>query len=112
MTYSAEIKRYENQADEITRDVLLAIRRSFIMPFDRSDIRDLITAMDDDLDQMHQTAKAALFYETREFEPPARRMGDIILQAAELTRSAVPLRRTIRPNVAKLNAFSEKIAII
>jgi len=38
--------------------VLLAIRRTFITPFDRSDIRDLITAMDDAIDQMHQTAKA------------------------------------------------------
>ena len=63
-----EIKRHENEADEITRDVLLAVRRTFITPFDRSDIRDLITAMDDTIDQMHQTAKATLIYETRDFE--------------------------------------------
>ena len=42
-----EIKRYENDADEVTRDVLLAVRRTFITPFDRGDIRDLITVMDD-----------------------------------------------------------------
>ncbi len=109
---SREIKRFENQADDITRDVLLAIRRTFITPFDRSDIRDLITAMDDAIDQMHQTAKATLLYETHEFEPPMRRMGDIIVQAAELTRTAVPLLRTMGPNAAKLNAFSEEISKI
>jgi predicted phosphate transport protein (TIGR00153 family) len=109
---SREIKRFENQADDITRDVLLAIRRTFITPFDRSDIRDLITAMDDAIDQMHQTAKATLLYEAHEFEPPMRRMGDIIVQAAELTRTAVPLLRTMGPNAAKLNAFSEEISKI
>src|SRR3954452_16959873 len=35
----------ENEADAITREVLLAVRRSFITPFDRGDIKDLITAM-------------------------------------------------------------------
>jgi len=68
--YSKEIKRYENDADEITRDVLLAVRRTFITPFDRGDIRDLITVMDDTIDQMHQTAKATLLYEIRDFEAP------------------------------------------
>ncbi len=109
---SREIKRFENQADEITREVLLAVRRTFITPFDRSDIHDLITAMDDTIDQMHQTAKATLLYETREFEPSMRRMGDIIVQSAELTRKAIPLLRAINPNAAKLTAFSEEITRI
>jgi len=47
--------------------------------------------MDDTIDEMHQTAKATLLYEVREFGAPMRRMGDIIIQAAELTQSAIPL---------------------
>ncbi len=106
---SDEIRRREHEADAITRDVLLAVRRTFITPFDRSDIRDLITAMDDAIDQMHQTAKATLLYEMREFDPSMRRMGDIIVQAAELTRGAIPLLRAMRQNAGKLNAFGEEI---
>ncbi|MGA8169882.1 MAG: DUF47 domain-containing protein [Methylocystis sp.] len=109
---AAEIKRFENQADDITRDVLLAIRRTFITPFDRSDIRDLITAMDDAIDQMHQTAKATQMFETTDFEPQMLRMGDIIVQAAELTRDALPLLRKMGPNAVTLNAFSEEISKI
>lgn len=41
----------EAQADEITRAVLMAVRRSFITPFDRSDIQGLISSMDDAIDQ-------------------------------------------------------------
>jgi uncharacterized protein Yka (UPF0111/DUF47 family) len=104
-----EIKRYENEADEVTPDVLLAVRRTFITPFDRGDIRELITVMDDTIDQMHQTAKSTLLYETREFEAPMRRMGDIIVQAAELTQISIPLLRSMHQNASRLNYFSEEI---
>ncbi|MGD9659225.1 MAG: DUF47 domain-containing protein, partial [Methylocystis sp.] len=107
-----EIRRQEQEADAITREAHLAVRRTFITPFDRSDIRDLITAMDDAIDQMHQTAKATLLYETREFEPAMRRMGDIIVQSAALTRAAMPLLRSMRQNAGSLNAFSEEITRI
>lgn len=107
-----EIRRKEHEADDITREAHLAVRRTFITPFDRSDIRDLISAMDDAIDQMHQTAKATLLYESREFEPAMRRMGDIIVQSAELTRGAIPLLRSMRQNAGRLNAFSEEITRI
>lgn len=109
---SQEIRRKEHEADEITREAHLAVRRTFITPFDRSDIRDLVTAMDDAIDQMHQTAKATLLFEAREFEPGMRRMGDIIVQAAALTRDAIPLLRTMRQNAGRLNAYSEEITRI
>ena len=109
---SQEIRRQEHAADEIARDALLAVRRTFITPFDRSDIRELVTAMDDTIDQMHQTAKATLLYETREFDSSMRRIGDIIVQAAELTREAIPLLRAMRQNAGRLGAFSEEIGRI
>ncbi|MEK4034517.1 DUF47 domain-containing protein [Methylocystis sp. IM3] len=107
-----EIRRQEHAADDITREALLAVRRTFITPFDRSDIRDLIVAMDDTIDQMHQTAKATQLYEVREFDASMRRIGDIIVQSAELTRNALPLLRAMSQNAAKLNAFSEEITRI
>ena len=36
-----EISKRENEADEITREVLTALRRTFITPLDRGDIKDL-----------------------------------------------------------------------
>jgi predicted phosphate transport protein (TIGR00153 family) len=110
--FSREIKRQEHIADAITRDTLLAVRRTFITPFDRGDIRDLITAMDDAIDQMHQTAKATLLYEARDFDPSMRRMGDIIVEAAELTKGAIPLLRAMRQNAGRLSSFSEEISRI
>jgi uncharacterized protein Yka (UPF0111/DUF47 family) len=53
----------ERDADDITREVLIAIRRTFITPFDRGDIKDLITAMGNSIDQMQKTAKTIMLFE-------------------------------------------------
>jgi uncharacterized protein Yka (UPF0111/DUF47 family) len=61
------IVEHEAKADDITREMLMAVRRSFITPFDRSDIQELITSMDDAIDQMHQTAKVITLFEVDRF---------------------------------------------
>ena len=102
----------EEEADAIAHEVLQAIRRSFITPFDRGDIQGLITAMDDAIDQMNKTAKAVLLFEIKKFEPEMHRMGDQIVQAAELTAEAVPLLRRMNPNANRLLALCGDIARI
>src|SRR5215212_7805443 len=59
----------ENEADAITREVLLAVRRTFITPFDRGDIKDLISSMDDSLVHMQATTKTILLFKVTQFEP-------------------------------------------
>jgi uncharacterized protein Yka (UPF0111/DUF47 family) len=72
------VMRQEEEADTITRDVLIGIRSTFITPFDRGDIKDLITSMDDAIDQMQKTAKAIILFEMTSFEPEMRAMADAI----------------------------------
>jgi len=104
-----QVMDFENQADAITRDVLVLTRRSFITPFDRSDIKELITALDDSIDQMQKTAKAILLFEVTSFEPQMAQMGDIIVQTAKLTVDAVALLGSMRQRSAALNALTEEI---
>ena len=88
------------EADEITRQVLTAVRRTFITPFDRTDIQDLATSMDDAIDQMNKTAKVITLFEVRSFDPQMQQMGEIILQAAKLVLEAMPLLSSIGKNAA------------
>jgi hypothetical protein len=99
----------EAEADEVNRAVLTAVRRTFITPFDRSDIQDLVTSMDDAIDQMNKTAKAITLYEVRSFDPHMQQMGQVILEAAGLLLEAVPLLRSIGTNAERLHALTEKI---
>src|SRR3546814_19674329 len=52
------IAEFEHQADTVTRDVLHAVRRTFITPFDRIAIISLISSMDDPIGDTHQTDNA------------------------------------------------------
>jgi predicted phosphate transport protein (TIGR00153 family) len=108
----AAIDRHEAAADEITREVFLAIRRTFITPFDRSDIRDLTTALDDAIDQMHKTAKSIRLFEVSTFQPEMRELGDLAIQAAYLTVEATELLRDMGRNARRLNAIAEAVTRI
>jgi len=109
---SAEVIRQEEAADEITRSVFLAVRRTFVTPFDRSDIRDLVTALDDAIDQMRKTAKSITLFGMVEFRPEMRELGDLAIQAAYLTLEATELLRNMRRNADRLNAIAEAVTRI
>jgi uncharacterized protein len=107
--YCEQIFDREAEADEITRQVLTAVRRTFVTPFDRTDIQDLITSMDDAIDQMNKTAKIITLFEVRSFEPQMQQMGSVIVEAAKLVREAVPLLSSIGNNAGRLNALTAQI---
>jgi predicted phosphate transport protein (TIGR00153 family) len=110
--YCKQLFQREAEADDVTREVLVAVRRSFITPFDRTDIQDLISSMDDAIDQMNKTAKTIVLFEIRSFEPQMQQMSEIILQSAKLVLEAVPLLSSIGANATRVNALTTKLITI
>jgi predicted phosphate transport protein (TIGR00153 family) len=104
-----EIEEREHDADNIIREVLQGVRRTFLTPFDRSAIISLISAMDDAIDQMQQTAGAISLYDVTEFTPEMRDMAAIIVDCARVTAEALPLLRNIRPNAGRLHQLTERL---
>jgi predicted phosphate transport protein (TIGR00153 family) len=104
-----QVFQREAEADDVTREVLLAVRRTFITPFDRTDIQDLISSMDDAIDQMNKTAKTIVLFEVHTFEPEMQQMSEIILQCSKLVLEAVPLLSSIGANAGRLNTLTTKI---
>jgi predicted phosphate transport protein (TIGR00153 family) len=107
--YIAEIHRREHEADDIIRQVLISVRRTFLTPFDRGAITSLIGAMDDAIDEMQSTARAVDVYELRKFEPEMREMVAMIAEAASLTAEAMPLLRDISRNGTRIHEITEKV---
>jgi predicted phosphate transport protein (TIGR00153 family) len=107
--YIAEIHRREHEADEIIRQVLTTVRRTFLTPFDRGSITSLIGAMDDAIDEMQATARAVDTYDLRSFEPEMREMVAMIAEAANLTAEAMPLLRDISRNGTRIHQITERI---
>jgi predicted phosphate transport protein (TIGR00153 family) len=107
--HGAAVAKHENDADEITREVMLLVRRTFITPFDRADIIDLISSMDDAIDQMHKTAKVTALFEQRSFHPDMLRLGETIVKTADLVAEAVRLLRSMKNNASRLNTITDQV---
>ena len=102
----------EHDADILTREVLIAVRRTFITPFDRGGVKDLITAMDNTIDQMQKTAKTIMLFDQRSFTSQQREMADAIVLCAALVREAMPLLSSMNTNAGRLSEISEQISQI
>jgi predicted phosphate transport protein (TIGR00153 family) len=103
--YATEICRLEEAADRITRETIVAIHRSFVTPFDRSQILDLITALDDTIDLMKDTGCRMIRYGVG-FTPEMQGMADCAVSATIQIRDSLPLLASIDRNVDRLTAMS------
>ncbi|HEY4142448.1 MAG TPA: DUF47 domain-containing protein [Pseudolabrys sp.] len=102
----------EQDADDVTREVLIAVRRTFITPFDRGNIRDLITSMDNSIDQMQKTAKGVKLFDVTEFTPQMREMADVVVKCAQLQKEAVPLLSSISTHAVKISDLTAQISAL
>jgi uncharacterized protein len=109
--YQAVMDR-EHDADDVTREVLIAVRRTFITPFDRGNIRELITSMDNSIDQMQKTAKAVRLFEVTEFTPHMKTVADVILECAKLVQEGVPLLKSISSEAGRLSELTARISAL
>jgi predicted phosphate transport protein (TIGR00153 family) len=108
----AIVMQREQEADDVTRDVLMMLRRSFITPFDRGAIKDLITSMDNSIDQMQKTAKGIMLFDVRSFTPHQKEMADAVVTAAGLVREAVPLLQSLNSQATRISGITQQLSEI
>ncbi len=104
-----EVIEREHDADEITREVLHEVRRTFLTPFDRGAITSLIGSLDDTVDEMRAAALAIDLYKFTTFSPQMRDMAAIVVDAARLTAEAMPLLRDVAKNGKRLHELTERL---
>jgi uncharacterized protein len=107
-----EIHDREHDADDVIREVLQTVRRTFLTPFDRGAITGLIAAMDDAVDEMHAAAAAVDLYDVTGFEAEMKEMVTLIVTAARLTSEAMPLLRDVARNATALHTLTERLVQI
>jgi predicted phosphate transport protein (TIGR00153 family) len=76
-----EIKALENQGDEITREIVRTLNRTFVTPFDHEDIYALTSGLDDILDYIEEVADTADLYRITTIPEPARELARLLARA-------------------------------
>src|SRR6188508_3122920 len=60
-----EIQALEKQGDKIDREISARLEQSFVAPFDREDIHDLTSRLDDVVDYIQAVAESLVIYDVR-----------------------------------------------
>ncbi len=89
--YANEIDELERKADAITHDTLAQLHTSFITPFDRDEIHQLINGMDDILDIIQDVAESMALYDIHQAPPEAKAMADVTEACCARVQSVVKL---------------------
>ena len=92
--FASQIKAVEHEADDLTREVIARLDRSFVTPMDREDIHLLAYRLDNVIDLVDGTARRVLVFRVTAIREPAHRLADVLNRAAiVLERAVADLRR-------------------
>ncbi|MFO7617323.1 MAG: DUF47 family protein [Bacteroidales bacterium] len=103
-----EIKNLENQADDIAHSVFDALDTTFITPFDREDIHQLVSKMDDVLDFINAVSQQIKLYKPKKLPAGYRELNMIVVRGCEQIRIAVMELRNLKKPI-KINDACVKI---
>jgi len=86
-----QIHRIEREGDELTHAILTKLNQTFITPFDREDIHELASKLDDVLDFINAAGARIVMYRIATPPPAAGELAAIILRQCEELQKAVSL---------------------
>jgi predicted phosphate transport protein (TIGR00153 family) len=86
-----QIHRIEREGDELTHAILTKLNQTFITPFDREDIHELASKLDDVLDFINAAGARIVMYRISAPPPAAGELANIILMQSQELQKAVSL---------------------
>jgi predicted phosphate transport protein (TIGR00153 family) len=94
--HAQRIDAAERAADKITHECIALLHKTFITPFDRDQIHQLITAMDDILDLIQDVAESVALYDLRRITPEAKQLAEICHMSCERVKTVVGLLTNVK----------------
>jgi predicted phosphate transport protein (TIGR00153 family) len=91
-----QIKDIEHEGDLITHDTIENLNRTFITPFDREDIHDLITSLDDVLDYIEACAERLFLFKIEKTTEEAILICGVLVKSVKQLEQAVSQLRRLK----------------
>lgn len=85
----------EHEADDATHSIMRRLNQTFVTPFDRDDIYNLASSLDDCMDFMEEAADLIVLYKVDELPARVSDQVQVLQRAAELTAEAMPRLRSM-----------------
>jgi predicted phosphate transport protein (TIGR00153 family) len=84
------MREAEHAADETTHAIVRRVNSTFVTPFDREDIYNLASGIDDVMDMMDEVVDLILLYEVKVLPAELSNQVEVIQRCAEITATAMP----------------------
>ncbi|HVY45052.1 MAG TPA: DUF47 family protein [Minicystis sp.] len=84
-----QVNDAEHRGDKITHETIARLHKTWITPFDRSDIHRLITRLDDVLDLVDAVAERVVIFEIKERLPIAVELAAQLVEGVKAVEAAV-----------------------
>ena len=91
-----KIHTIERAGDELTHAILTKLNQTFITPFDREDIHELVGGMDDIVDTVDAIAKRITLYHLKGIKSWFLKQADVLVQATIVVNEAMHRLRKAR----------------
>ena len=105
--HAQRIDAAERAADKVTHETISLLHKTFITPFDREQIHQLITTMDDILDLIQDVAESIALYDLHSVTPEARQLAEICQMCCDRVQTAVGLLTNVKQSAAILKCCEE-----
>ena len=105
--HAQRIDAVERAADKLTHECITLLHKTFITPFDREQIHQLITRMDDILDLIQDVAESIALYDLRKVTPEAKQLAEICQLTCDRVKATVALLTNVKSSAAILKLCEE-----
>ena len=107
--YYKLIKDKEREGDKLTHLIFDELGTTFITPFDREDIHDLASSIDDVIDGINSSAKRINIYNPRPISDSGKELSLLIQQEAHYISKAMDELETFRKKPTTLRDYCTKL---
>lgn len=107
--YYKKIKDQERAGDRLTHKILDELDSTFITPFDREDIHNLVTRMDDVTDGINSGAKRIALYNPERIPERAVEMAKLIKESAICIQKAVQELDVLKHSAKKVKQYCKEL---
>jgi uncharacterized protein len=102
-----DIKDLENQGDEVAHQIFDELDKTFITPFDREDIHQLTSTLDDVLDFINGTSQRIRLYKLKDFPAEFVKFSEVLINGgAEIRNATRELYNLKRPEMIRKACIS------
>ena len=102
-----QINNTEHAGDHLTREAIEKLNRTFLAPFDREEIHELVCRMDDVLDEIDEAVSRMMLYRIQKPTEDAKALGKVLVRCATLIHEMMPLLRNLKQPQQLLNKCLE-----